>query len=149
MDIGCGTPTLSPSFHQATYEGALGKSGSISLGSFSSNPSTSCTIKYATAITSSNPASWITELASGRGISWDATDNDSTKLGDYTVTVTATVGCSTETTSFTFTMVDCSSLVSDIDCENSVFVPTSNGVTMTYQLYSGPQSLSWDDAILY
>ena len=62
------------------------------------------------AVTVSPAAAFMTELASGRGMSW-STANEA-DVGTYTVTVTATSNALTESTSYTVDILSqyCSSL---------------------------------------
>ena len=113
--MGCGTPTLVAPSHDSASVGLLGNYDYIFIDEFSSDAPSGCTIQYSTSVASSQDTAWLTLLTHGRGIYWDSTDNDSAKLGDYTLTIEAKIGCSTETTTIVFSLSDCSGSVLTID----------------------------------
>ena len=153
LDVGCNNPTFTNPDHDTIIYGNLGQTADAEVNEFSHDKALACIVRYNTTITSDQPTDWLDNalLSSGRGVSWNATDLNQTKIGDYTITITAKLGCNTATTSFTLSIADeCGQLDSPIDCEDTVFKdPDSFGPSMTYELYSGLQSLTWDNSVLF
>ena len=70
------------------------------VGLFTESP-TGCPVTYSTTV--SPAASFMTLLASSRGMKWSTSSE--ADVGSYTVTVTATSGALTETTTYTVTIL--------------------------------------------
>ena len=74
-------------------------------------------------MTSSQETSWLTVLSSNRGVSWDVSDSDDSKVGTYTIEVSASAGCVTTKISYTLQIVHfCENEHVTIDCSNSIFL---------------------------
>ena len=96
--------------HTASKTYTVGDSeDQLDVGSFTIAPS-GCDVSYATTV--SPAAAFMTQLASGTGMKWSTSDE--ADVATYTVTVTATSGSLTETTSYTVDIQSalCSSMAS-------------------------------------
>ena len=89
--------SLASASHDASKTYTVGDAeDELDVGAFTISPS-GCALTYATTV--SPTASFMTELSTGRGMKWSTSSE--TDVGNYTVTVTATSGSLTESTSYT------------------------------------------------
>ena len=101
LEDGDGTPavcsSLAPVSHDATRTYTVGDAeDELDVGAFTISPS-GCSVTYSVAVSPS--ASFMTELSTSRGYKWSTSSESD--VATYTVTVTATSGALTESTSYT------------------------------------------------
>ena len=138
----CDTPTITSPTFEANHYASLGESEQYEVPEFTLSDITgSCTLSYQTSISASVDTTWLSTLSSERGVSWDTSDLDTAKIGTYTVTVTASAGCSSQSLSYYLE-------VTSNPCNEDVLDTLSSNVDfgeVTYYVSSGQYTFHWTD----
>ena len=102
----------------------------------------SCTLSYQSTIYSTVDTTWLSTLSGGRGVSWDTSDLATSKIGTYTITVTATAGCSSQSLSYYLYVISNPCIEDVLDTESSSSVDFGE---VTYYVGSSMFTFHWTD----